>query len=272
MDTWRTVVLNKIKPESISKENLFVPAPVCKWVSKPQYSATAPWEDVRLTQAKLAIAIGLPDPICSHVPTVTHSELVNKFWDKYLTSCHQTYTVTPSWDELLALSKKVAARDDKKLKEISVQANNHQKIFENTGLPVGCDLRILKDLLPIAVTAVMHLKLEIDRPRPYQLFPEFVCGEFDVRDVLAKFFPLHSSFPSGHSTELHFLAYIVGDLCPSSANTATKYAYHVAENREYAGLHFPSDTQAGIVLAKLLFDELKKSAGYKAFKQSCNCE
>jgi hypothetical protein len=265
-------MLSEQLPESISSETLDVPAPVDKWVSKPRYSTTAPWENVRLIQAKQSIAIGLPDPICSHVATMTHSELVDRFWDKYLTPSHQPYTVIPSWDELLALSKKVAGRDDKKLKEISIQANNPQKIFENTGLTAGCDTQILERLLPIAATAVMHLKLEIDRPRPYQLFPKFVCGGVDVRPELAKFFPLHSSFPSGHSTELHFLAYIIGDLCPSSATAATKYAYHVAENREYAGLHFPSDTQAGIVLATLLFNELKKSAGYKAFKQSCNCE
>jgi membrane-associated phospholipid phosphatase len=77
--------------------------------------------------------------------------------------------------------------------------------------------------------------------------------------------PGHASFPSGHSTEAHLMARLLarvmpaavtqprnpaaGSMNPSAASLLQRLAQRIARNREVLGLHYPSDTHAGVFLA-----------------------
>lgn len=127
----------------------------------------------------------------------------------------------------------------------------------------------------IAKIAVMKLKLAIDRPRPYQIFPALIeKGGMITRripEALEFDFPLHSSFPSGHSTEAHFVACLLASICPNSEKQLIAEAGAIACNRQIAGLHYESDTAADKVLAKLLFEEFSNTVQYAEININCTC-
>jgi hypothetical protein len=87
--------------------------------------------------------------------------------------------------------------------------------------------------------------------------------------------PGHSSFPSGHATQAHLMALCVNAIftrlstpvggnppnwTPANADVMkqnlTALALRIRRNREIAGLHFKSDSEAGEALAAALFDVL----------------
>jgi len=116
-----------------------------------------------------------------------------------------------------------------------------------------------------AVTALitMHYKYYFNRPRPTQVVPGFMS-------------PIqhggHASFPSGHSTQAHVFAALLTKVVPSClgdpdpTNEAPKrttigkalgvLAHRIARNREIAGLHYPSDSRAGVVLAEAITEKI----------------
>jgi hypothetical protein len=106
-----------------------------------------------------------------------------------------------------------------------------------------------------AVPFIMHFKHRWKRPRPTQIEPRIspvvVC-------------PCHPAYPSGHSTQAHLVALVLGDL---SNQTNVKKALwdkadRIAQNREYAGLHYESDSAAGAKLAESLFPEFQAQFGH----------
>jgi hypothetical protein len=100
---------------------------------------------------------------------------------------------------------------------------------------------------------VLAQKCLYNRARPYQFFPE----------LAPLFCPAHPSYPSGHSTGAHALACLLdaamdvpGDPHAAERARAWRLAARIAENREVAGVHFESDTLAGVALARSCVDEL----------------
>ncbi|WP_262299508.1 phosphatase PAP2 family protein [Microvirga sesbaniae] len=81
------------------------------------------------------------------------------------------------------------------------------------------------------------------RARPNQFDPR-------VRPMLPN--PGHSSYPSNHAFQCFSIAYAFSSLLPEHPGSAELFnaAQRVAGNREWAGLHYPSDTQAGKHLAR----------------------
>ena len=65
--------------------------------------------------------------------------------------------------------------------------------------------------------------------------------------------PLHPSYPSGHATQSYLRALILSDLNPRDKNTYFLAAKRISTNREIAGLHYPSDSKAGELLAQQLY-------------------
>lgn len=96
-------------------------------------------------------------------------------------------------------------------------------------------------------TLIMTEKKQFDRPRPNVL----KAAIDPVIDV-----PHHPAYPSGHSAQAHFLAYILGELHPESRDAYITRADEIAHHREVAGLHYPSDSAAGALLAQQYFDAL----------------
>ena len=64
--------------------------------------------------------------------------------------------------------------------------------------------------------------------------------------------PSHASYPSNHSFQSFAVANVLQRMIPEHAGVTALYARarRVAENREWAGLHYASDTDAGEELAE----------------------
>jgi len=113
--------------------------------------------------------------------------------------------------------------------------------------------RVLHIASLIGSYAVLYYKGLYNRPRPSQLCPALLPPIP---------MPGHASWPSGHATQAWLKALCIehvlqgaqpGTLTPSdldavSSNLRT-LAIRVARNREIAGLHYPTDSQAGRRLA-----------------------
>jgi membrane-associated phospholipid phosphatase len=124
---------------------------------------------------------------------------------------------------------------------------------------------IIADALTALIT--MHYKAHFNRPRPTQVVPGLMS-------------PIqqggHASFPSGHATQAHVFAALLTEVMPKRLGTSAPtpadperttigkslgiLADRIARNREIAGLHYPSDSSAGVTLAaaitaKILLDK-----------------
>jgi hypothetical protein len=113
----------------------------------------------------------------------------------------------------------------------------------------------------------MHYKRRFNRPRPSQIAPALL-PPIDV--------PGHPSYPSGHSTEAHLISRCLAEVMPPAVHTPPppttlppppppqvtpikpwspleRMAQRIARNREVLGLHYPSDSEAGQLLARQTF-------------------
>jgi acid phosphatase (class A) len=100
---------------------------------------------------------------------------------------------------------------------------------------------------------MVHYKLKFSRPRPSQICP----GLMPLLPV-----PGHASYPSGHSLMSHLTSLCLTDLAPWAEKSLTVMAERVARNREFAGLHYPSDSEAGRIMAEVIHDMLPESPTY----------
>jgi acid phosphatase (class A) len=103
---------------------------------------------------------------------------------------------------------------------------------------------VLKIAARVGETAMVCLKKEYNRPRPSEILP-FLFPPIQFH---------HPSYPSGHSLVAHLMAHCAGAVRPDMRDLLVRLADQIGRNREIAGLHFPSDTAAGIDFAEQLFE------------------
>lgn len=104
-----------------------------------------------------------------------------------------------------------------------------------------------------SVAAHTYLKDVYQRQRPF------------VRDARIKpcIPPVKGlSYPSGHSAMSRLFALILSDLVPARRAEFMARADEAALNRVLAGVHHPTDTAAGKILADTLYKDLKKQADF----------
>jgi acid phosphatase (class A) len=92
------------------------------------------------------------------------------------------------------------------------------------------------------------------RPRPFAQHPTLVRPLFTLGSY---------SYPSGHASGAEVQARILGKLFPAQARELLKRARQIADSRVVAGVHYASDTEAGLDLGDLIFAELEKTAGFR---------
>ncbi len=80
-------------------------------------------------------------------------------------------------------------------------------------------------------------------PRPEVIAP-------DIAPIIQT--PAHSAFPAGHAIEAFSAAKILGALYPDRYPNLRLLAARVAENRSFAGVHYPIDSHAGAILGDIL--------------------
>jgi acid phosphatase (class A) len=72
------------------------------------------------------------------------------------------------------------------------------------------------------------------------------------------------SYPSGHSTRSMVLALTLAQMFPEHADALIARAKLVGDDREMAGEHFPSDVEAGRILAKAIFQQMMKTPDFQS--------
>lgn len=91
--------------------------------------------------------------------------------------------------------------------------------------------------------------------------PSFIISE--LKPNIAN--PPHPAFPSNHTFQALVVANVLSQLWPENANAYLQDALEIGRNRELAGVHYPSDTRASIILAHHFGKVLAKN---KAFKKA----
>lgn len=110
---------------------------------------------------------------------------------------------------------------------------------------------------------VYHFKQKFNRTRPNVVDPTLTT----VIDV-----PGHPAYPSGHASQAYLFAHILTYLDPINADSYFDDAARIARNREIAGLHYPSDSEAGRVLAGQFFLMLLSDETFKSLLKAAERE
>ena len=124
-------------------------------------------------------------------------------------------------------------------------------------------------LLSNIVAPIFHFKRRFMRGRPGMcctepLNPMFPPGDRDH--------PAHPAYPSGHSTQAYAVAFFYARLFPQLTDELMAAAAEIAWNREIAGLHYPSDSMAGKLLASQLVDMLFDNPEFAALADAAASE
>lgn len=110
--------------------------------------------------------------------------------------------------------------------------------------------------LELAVVTFVF-KQRYDRVRPSVLAEKLERPLDSSIDI-----PAHPAYPSGHATGAYGLAYLLQELDPANAVRYLADARQIGENREVAGVHYPSDTEAGRLLARQIVDALLENPAF----------
>lgn len=105
------------------------------------------------------------------------------------------------------------------------------------------------------------LKKKNSRLRPYIQHPTLVLPLFHAGDF---------SYPSGHSSGTQLQALILGSLFPDRAAELLSRARQVADSRVVAGVHYTSDTEAGLNLGAMIYKELMASVTFRCDLKSAS--
>lgn len=108
------------------------------------------------------------------------------------------------------------------------------------------DKYIIYNIMKYEINSIiMKVKEKYNRVRPYHL-------DDTIKPTIEP--PKHPSYPSGHSTQSYFIAYILSEKYPDKREQFLKIAHQMSVNREYAGVHYESDTKFGKLVAKKIFE------------------
>jgi len=162
--------------------------------------------------------------------------------------------------EIKALHELIAQRTPEKQKQIESEIYAGNEKYNGISY---FDLLKNKPMTKVLVEKTHHellghiirQKASFDRVRPSFLDPT-LSTSIEV--------PGHPSYPSGHATESYFLALIFSQLDPENEENYLKSAERIAYNREIAGVHYRSDSQAGQQLAREYFKKLAENSWYTA--------
>lgn len=171
-----------------------------------------------------------------------------------------------TYDELTQLLEKKKQRNSTNYKQIYNQAYTD---FLTTYLDIIVKHNIDIDFIDIDQLSQDFINIDIyiyilkkyhDRPRPTVLMK--YMNDNNIRDEeLLPFIklPTHPAYPSGHATQCKFLAEYLSNLDPKNKTKYHDICEHISSNRELAGLHYRSDTEAGYKLGKILYKALSKN-------------
>lgn len=122
---------------------------------------------------------------------------------------------------------------------------------------------LISTALLVGRMVAMHYKHKFDHPRPVQVNPAL------MPPLLT---PPHPSYPNAHALQANLMAECVALACPAMAEPLRALADRIGENREVAGVHYPSDRQASLKLVPQVMKLLKAGLKFKAALEHARAE
>ena len=163
--------------------------------------------------------------------------------------------------ELDLLISYKALRTEEKVAEVKREINIHGAIIDGRPMSDYLDTkqypvagRVFGEALRDIGTVALILKEKYDRVRPSILRPEIDPG-IEV--------PGHPAYPSGHSTEAHMMAFLLAEIMPEKTEIFMRDAGAIAKNREIIGVHYPSDSAAGLETARQFMELLRQDSKFQ---------
>jgi hypothetical protein len=125
------------------------------------------------------------------------------------------------------------------LRTLMYRADSHPKTHE-----------LVFAIQAASMMMLMHVKQIHKRVRPVELEPR-----------LLPLFPTpgHPAYPSGHTTQSRLIAHALSELRPDASERLYAMAQRIGENREWAGVHYASDTAGGRFLADASWPIMRES-------------
>lgn len=105
---------------------------------------------------------------------------------------------------------------------------------------------------------IMQLKNHYNRARPFQ-YAYQSNQNFNPYETLSGNTP---AYPSGHASQSYFICSIVANHYEDKKEELMKLAKRVADSRIVMGVHFPSDNEFGVMIAKQIMSKKEIRAKY----------
>jgi len=115
--------------------------------------------------------------------------------------------------------------------------------FKQKGIDVES---ICQDIIIDVRNLIYKLKYFYQRPRPFQLAQYYKLKLFPYNSFSAN----TPSYPSGHTLEAYVILNVIADKHPNQYQFCKEMIDDIAYSRLYLGLHYPSDNDFAIQIAK----------------------
>jgi hypothetical protein len=192
-------------------------------------------------------------------------------WDPYLLAVGKTQLPFTS-DELSTIQLPPPPANSSKEAQDEIQNLKEQSLLRNADKLQEIEREKLLETAVFGTSTFQELVNETNRPYTFALFE--VSKKFtepiiirekqkfnrvrpsylDPTLTIAIDIPKHAAYPSGHATQSHLYAEILTILNPSGKDEYQQSAERISTNREIAGVHYKSDSEAGKILSsQLLF-------------------
>lgn len=122
------------------------------------------------------------------------------------------------------------------------------------------DNKYYKKVLDESSKTILQLKYYYNRPRPYQLAEYYGLKKFEDFELGSMKTP---SYPSGHSTQGHLMAELLGVKYNGHYDRFKGLADMISASRLMARAHYPSDIEFGEKVSKYIFNNINGSKLWK---------
>tara|TARA_B100000287_G_C20561970_1_gene752843 strand:+ start:539 stop:1171 length:633 start_codon:yes stop_codon:yes gene_type:complete len=141
-------------------------------------------------------------------------------------------------------------------KDVVKKGDNIEKVFEEycNNHNLNYNKKYYKQILDESSKTILSLKYYYNRPRPHQLAEYYDIKEFKDFEMSSMKTP---AYPSGHSTQGHLIAELLGKEYPNHYDKFKNLANFISKSRLMARAHYPSDCKFGEEVAQHILGKLK---------------